>query len=98
MGKVIGIDLGTTNSCVSIFERGESKIIPNKEGKTNQKRSPQIESPQRRPPANGECCSFNDIMSLESRPEIAEAAITCTKPTTIEANSGHHPFPLVSPK
>lgn len=33
MGKVIGIDLGTTNSCVSIFERGESKIIPNKEGK-----------------------------------------------------------------
>ena len=33
MAKVIGIDLGTTNSCVSIFERGESKIIPNKEGK-----------------------------------------------------------------
>lgn len=33
MGKVIGIDLGTTNSCVAIFERGESKIIPNKEGK-----------------------------------------------------------------
>lgn len=33
MAKIIGIDLGTTNSCVSIFERGESKIIPNKEGK-----------------------------------------------------------------
>jgi len=33
MSKVIGIDLGTTNSCVSIFERGESKVIPNKEGK-----------------------------------------------------------------
>ena len=33
MGKVIGIDLGTTNSCVSVFERGESKVIPNKEGK-----------------------------------------------------------------
>ena len=33
MGKVIGIDLGTTNSCVCVFERGESKVIPNKEGK-----------------------------------------------------------------
>ena len=33
MSKVIGIDLGTTNSAVSIYEHGESKIIPNKEGK-----------------------------------------------------------------
>ncbi len=33
MSKVIGIDLGTTNSCVRVFERGESKVIPNKEGK-----------------------------------------------------------------
>ena len=32
MGKVIGIDLGTTNSCVAVLEGGEPKVIVNKEG------------------------------------------------------------------
>jgi len=33
MGKIIGIDLGTTNSCVSVIEGNEAVVIPNSEGK-----------------------------------------------------------------
>ena len=33
MGKIIGIDLGTTNSCVSVMEGNEPVVIPNSEGK-----------------------------------------------------------------
>src|SRR5271168_4595911 len=32
MAKIIGIDLGTTNSCVAVMEGGEAKVIPNEEG------------------------------------------------------------------
>ena len=32
MGKIIGIDLGTTNSCVAVMEGGEAVVIPNSEG------------------------------------------------------------------
>ena len=32
MGKIIGIDLGTTNSCVSLLDGGDPKVIENAEG------------------------------------------------------------------
>ncbi len=35
MGKIIGIDLGTTNSCVAVMEGGEPVVIPNAEGRAH---------------------------------------------------------------
>ena len=32
MSEIIGIDLGTTTSCVAVLEGGEAKVIPNAEG------------------------------------------------------------------
>src|ERR671918_207054 len=32
MGKVVGIDLGTTNCCIAVLEGGAVQIVPNKEG------------------------------------------------------------------
>jgi len=32
MSKILGIDLGTTNSCMAVMEGGSAKVIPNAEG------------------------------------------------------------------
>ena len=48
MGKIIGIDLGTTNSCVSVMEGGEPKVITNPEGNQN----------------NSICCSISKMEKL----------------------------------
>ena len=31
MSKIIGIDLGTTNSCVAVMDNGEARVLPNRE-------------------------------------------------------------------
>ncbi len=32
MGRIIGIDLGTTNSCIAVMDGGEAKVLENAEG------------------------------------------------------------------
>ena len=45
MGKIIGIDLGTTNSCVAVFEGNEPVVIANSEGKRRSEEHTSEQSP-----------------------------------------------------
>jgi len=45
MSKIIGIDLGTTNSCVAVMEGKEPKAIPNPEGNPRSSPTPKATAP-----------------------------------------------------
>ncbi|MEG0440071.1 molecular chaperone DnaK [Solibacillus cecembensis] len=75
MSKIIGIDLGTTNSCVSVLEGGEPKVIPNPEGNRT---SPSVVAFKNGEKLVGEVAKRqavtnpNTIMSIKSKMGTAE--------------------------
>ena len=99
MAKVLGIDLGTTNSAMAVFENGEAKIIANKEGKNT---TPSIvaftdkgeilvgESAKRQAITNPEktIYSIKRIMGLMMNEEKAKEAQSKLPYHVIESKSG----------
>ena len=59
MGKIIGIDLGTTNSCVAVMEGNTTRVIENAEGtRTTSADSHSGSQPALKPPAPRAPCRF----------------------------------------
>ena len=47
MGKVLGIDLGTTNSCMSVMDAGEPLVLENSEGRRTESATTILSAPVR---------------------------------------------------
>ena len=84
MGKTIGIDLGTTNSCVAVMEGGEPVVIANPEGarttpsvvafsKTGERMIGQVAKRQAVTNADRTISSIKREMASLSRPSFAKA-------------------------
>ena len=70
MSKIIGIDLGTTNSCVSVMEGKEPKVITNKEGNRTTPSAVSFKNGERvvgEAAKNQAITNPNTILSIKSR-------------------------------
>jgi molecular chaperone DnaK len=86
MSKIIGIDLGTTNSCVAIIENGEPVVIPNTEGarttpsivgftETGERRVGQVAKRQAVTNAENTVYGIKRLMGLKLDSEVAQRVI-----------------------